>query len=188
MAETSVLRSSASPQNASPLSATPQAKMSGPHPLVQVQMGSGGKPIIGGANQGPARSVVILPPKGARALAPQLAQQVAPAAPVSPITSDQLLLCRHLVDKHFAELTASSPENTGAIDLAVSTLDAIDGALAAANAARAQPAKPRPPAVVVTNPRSSATAPGATAPRRVMREPAPAQVIDAPASDASAED
>jgi len=56
-------------------------------------------------------------------------------------------LCRHLVDKHFAELTASSPENTGAIDLAVSTLDAIDGALAAANAARAQPAKPRPPAV-----------------------------------------
>jgi len=187
MAETSVLRSSASPQNASPLSATPQAKMSGPHPLVQVQMGSGGKPIIGGANQGPARSVVILPPKGARAPAPQLAQQQAAAsAPVSPITSDQLLLCRHLVDKHFAELTASSPENTSAIDLAISTLDAIDGALAAANAARAQAAKPRPPAVVVTNPRAAA-APGATAPRRVMREQ-PAQVIDAPATDASAED
>jgi len=63
MAETTVLRSTASPQNGSPIasSATPHAKTSGPHPVVNVTMGSGGRPQVGGTQaSSPHRQVQIL--------------------------------------------------------------------------------------------------------------------------------
>jgi len=193
MAETTVLRSSSI--NRTPnAGAKPQAQLSGVHPVVQVNMNSGGPQIQGG--QGTARQgVTILPPKGARRnfstgglpnqpakqsvviLPPKLASG---ASSASPLTADQLLLCRHLADKYLGELRAAAGEAqldeaaANNVQLAEAAIVAIDGAMAATTAAAAAAAVPPPPRVVAAGPRTSQAAAAAT-PRRVAR-PAPPPV------------
>src|SRR5262245_46312929 len=58
MAETTVLRSTAQAKNATPTSANPKAQLSGPHPIVNVTMGSAGPNV--GAQQSAHRKVEIL--------------------------------------------------------------------------------------------------------------------------------
>jgi hypothetical protein len=159
MAETTVLRSSAI--NRTPNGgAKPQAQLSGAHPVVQVNMNAGGPKIQGGAQV--RQGVTILPPKGGTrtfttgglpnqgakpgvVIMPTQAQLAAAAAapPPSPLTADQLLLCRHLTDKYLDTLRESTSETAvdGAaadnIALAEGTIKAIDNTMAAMTAAAA---------------------------------------------------
>ncbi len=210
MAETTLLRSSANVRNASPnaTASKPQAQLSGAHPVVQVNMNAGG-PQQQGAQQ-VRQGVQILPPKaGTRnfstgGLPNQPAKQsvvILPpkergAAEVSPLTADQLLLCRHLADKYLGEQRAADGEaqvdgaasdptagSQANIKLAEATIVAIDVAMAAMTAALAVAAAPRPipttaivpPRTVAAGTRSSQGVASAT-PRRVAR-PAPPPVI-----------
>lgn len=209
MAETTVLRSSASTRQTGNTSAAPAVQLSGAHPMVNVHMGSGGVPQLAGAahpnvalgrptgqriaNQGvhpstgvalsgplpmiqvnmnngrpqqgsapQARSVVLLPPKNMRLPNGGTRQVVAPVAPPSRLSSDQLLLCRHLVSEHLKSETPLSVEDSG---LAESTLAAIEQALIDATTAQAIAAPP-PRMVVAAGPRAAQIA-GLAAPRRV---------------------
>lgn len=203
MAETTVLRSSSI--NRTPnAGAKPQAQLSGVHPVVQVNMNSGGPAVQNG--QGMVRQgVTLLPPKGARrqfttgGLPNQPAKQsVVITAPKDPrfaaaagfasttspsqLTADQLLLCRHLTDKYLADLRTASGEAqldeaaSNNVQLAEGTITSIDAAMAAITAAAAEAvAPPPPPRVVAAGPRASQAA-GAAMPRRVSR-PAPPPVI-----------
>jgi hypothetical protein len=151
MAEATVLRSSASPRNASPTSASPSAKVSGPLPLVNVIMGAGGKSMQ--ANNGAPKNVTLGPVKGGvtrdgkvipPGYAPQLggpqaqAPQRAIAAPALPsLMPEQLMLCRHLVAEYGKAQTAAAnaetdvpPEAATNAQLAEDTLKAIDELLA----------------------------------------------------------
>jgi hypothetical protein len=203
MAETTVLRSSSI--NRTPNGgAKPQTQLSGALPVVQVNMNAGGPQIQGG--RGTARQgVTILPPKGGtrnfttgglpnQPAKPSVVvmsreQRVAVAAGAeAPLTADQLLLCRHLVDKYLDEQRAAIGEEQieGAVidnvKLGEATIGSIDAAMAAmtaaaaaaaATAAAAAAAPPPRRAVAVGGPRHVAAG---AAPRRVAR-PAPPPVI-----------
>lgn len=159
MAESVILRSSASPKNASPTSANPQVKTSGPLPLVQVTMGSGNAPKQAGENRsvtlGPVRGGVTRDGKVIQARhAPQLAargvqvQQALPAP--SAMMPEQLMLCRHLTSEYLkAQQEAAAGEDPPAetaanVELAEATIAAIDAALAPPVPAR----RPLPPVLV----------------------------------------
>jgi hypothetical protein len=194
MAETSVLRSSAINRTPNP-GAKPQAQLSGAHPVVQVNMSNGGPVQQNG--QGLVRQgVVLLPPKGARRnfttgglpnqgakssvvisppKDPRVAAIAATTATVaSSMTSDQLLFCRHLVDKYLGEVRAASGEAqldeaaTSNLQLAEATIVTIDLAMEAITraAAEAAAAAAAPPPRAVAAGRSQATVAG---PRRVPR-------------------
>lgn len=200
MAETSVLRSSAINRTPNP-GAKPQAQLSGVHPVVQVNMANGG-PIQQNGQGTVRQGVVLLPPKGARRnfttgglpnqgakpsvvisapKDPRIAAAAANAATVaSAMTADQLLFCRHLVDKYAGDLRAASGEaqldeaSTNNLQLAEATIVTIDSALeaitqAAAEAAAAAVAPPPPPRAVAAG-RSQTIVAG---PRRVPRPGAP---------------
>lgn len=211
MAETSILRSSAIVRNGSPGASAsgPVAQVSGALPVVQVNMNAGGPQQQGGQqvrqgvtilppkagtrnfatgglpNQPAKQSVVVFPPKGIAAV----------AASASPLTADQLMLCRHLAVKYLdeqkavADVVVDGVESEGAanIKLAEQSIVAIDAAIAeltaaaamAAAAAAAPPppsmprqAQPGTPRMVISGPRQVAAG---AAPRRVARPAPPAQ-------------
>ncbi len=210
MAETTVLRSSAI--NRTPnRGAKPQAQLSGAHPVVQVNMNSGGPTVQGGQgtarqgvvllppkggtrafttgglpNQPAKQSVVISPPKDPRYAAAAAVQQVQQGHLVqqAQLSPDQLLLCRHLVDKYLDEVRARAVDNelpsadVDNVKLGEGAILAIDAAMAQLTAAAAlveapPPAPQSPPrAVSVGGPRQVAAG---AAPRRVVR-PAPPPV------------
>jgi hypothetical protein len=199
MAETTV-RGSAIVRNATPQanSSKPHATTSGVHPVVNVNMNAGGPQIQGG--QQVRQGVTILPPKAGQrnfttgGLPNQPAKQSvvisAPKgtvghAPPSGLTSDQLLLCRHLATKYVDDQRALGgdqiPEEMAAnIQLAEATIMAIDAAMTAmtaAAAAAAVPVQPSPPQRSVANQRSVQVAASA-APRRVSRPgPPPPPIV-----------
>ncbi len=170
MAETTVLKSSASPKIPKPASAKAEATFTGPLPVVKVSMGSGGAPQVASAGQMVKQGVVILPPKNQRRSGVIIgpvggggtAAEVLPA-----FTPDQLLLCRHLVAEYL-------PAQEGELNaqLAKGTLAALDEELTRAMDRVAAP-KPLQP-VVVASAGGSRTA-AASAPRRVQ---APIDVRD----------
>jgi len=152
-------------------------------PMVQVRM-DGGKPQVqtvpnvqAGPPQIPSASPALSAPRVAQSLGNQRVARIAaprPAlpAPVLPpvpeLTTDQLMLCRHVVDKYLAELLAAAPaeedapvEHSEAAKLAMATIDTIDQALvavavraeAAALAASAPPVAPAPVSNAYVNPR-----------------------------------
>ena len=199
MAETTVLRSSA--VNRTPNGgAAPRTQLSGALPVVNVNMNSGGPSRQGG--QMVRQGVTILPPKGGTAkfstggLPNQPAKQsVVISAPKDPryalqaavangavnpaemLTADQLMLCRHLVDKYLGDLRKASDEaeadgatgdNIKLAEAAIITIDAQMAALTAAAAAAAAP--PPPPRIVTGGPRQVAAGAG---PRRVARPAGP---------------
>jgi hypothetical protein len=201
VAETTVLRSPGIIRNASPnaTSSRPNATLSGALPVVNVNMNAGGPQRQGGQqvrqgvtilppkagtlnfrtgglpNQPAKQSVVILPPK----------EQRAGAGVSSPLTADQLLLCRHLADKYLGEVRASADEaqadGTVAdnIKLAESTVVSIDAAMVAMTAAAAIAAAPTPPPQQRSQvaQRSTQVAASAT-PRRVVRpSPLPPVIV-----------
>jgi len=198
VAETTVLRSSSI--NRTPnAGAKPQAQLSGQHKVVQVNMNSGGPQVQNGArrnfttgglpNQPAKQGVVILPPKELRA-----------AVAASPLTEDQLMLCRHLVEKYRSEMpigTAEAPLEETIGDnakIAEATIAAIDAtmtamvAMAAAAAADATaavevdaeavatPSTLSPPPRAVNAGTRSTHGAASAAPRRVAR-PAPPPVV-----------
>lgn len=170
MAETTVLRSSGSPRQTAPRGSKPGVTLSGKHGTVNVVMGSGGKPIVQGkdSNTHQAPNVVILPPKGRRSGVIVHPVPTVIAGP-SPLSTEQLMLCRHLVTAYL-----DSPEvSIENVTIGAATLQAIDQALGVGvdavvdgpSAAAVVP-QARPP-VVVTGPRSQAQT--ASAPRRIVR-------------------
>ena len=215
MAETTVLR--ASSINRTPnLGAKPRTQLSGALPPVMVNMNSGGPQVSGGTparqgvvllppkagtrnftigglpNQGAKSSVVISAPKDPRFAAAAAAQAAATQVPMqSPLTADQLLYCRHLVDKDLdaqraaSDGTEPSPTAAEIIRIADATIVAIDATLAALTAAEAQAAaeaaaieaaaaqqsQPPPPRrTIVGGPRQVAAG---AAPRRIARPAGP---------------
>lgn len=187
MAETSVLRSSASPRPTSPQtnSASAHVQTSGPLPIVQVSMNNGKAQQTNGQGAQTPRNVVVYPPKNRLGTGPAVPQHAlqAPPAPAAPVLSiDQLMLCRHLVAEYGKEGDGSA-ENA---QLADATLVAIEQALAdaqaiatrdqaiadqrAAAAARRAELAPAPvaPRQVAVGPRSAQLSSG-IAPRRTPR-------------------
>lgn len=208
MAETTVLRSTASPKNASPVATgggNAHAQLSGPLPLVQVTM-SQGRPVQGTQ---PQKNVVVMPLRnqpGARpptvqrttgqlgtpTPAPQRPQrgqrQIAAVAPASELSSDQLMLCRHLLTQH---LESENPVNGALASDAIAAIDrqlaaatvADEEAASAAATAAARRLAPGVTKVVVSSPRASQI--GATAPRGVPSRVVPSRVVPAPAPELS---
>jgi len=221
MAETTVLRGAGIVRNASPNATTsqPSAQLSGQHKTVNVTMGSGGKPQVQGQNQGQQmvrQGVVLLPPKaGARQFRtgesapgqpakstvtvferPGAGAQALPGTPEAPpLSADQLMLCRHLVDKYVTEQKAievpdgTSAQNTKIAEDALKIIDAqiavataaaaaiaAEAAAVAASAAMAAAAPPPPPKAVSVGTRQIQANAG---PRRVARpnRPAPPPVV-----------
>lgn len=185
MAETTVLRSSASPRNTSPVTstATPHVQVSGALPLVNVVMGgAGGKVPVPAGSQPAKQGVVVMPLKGT---VPQPQRgpggfvgkvEILPprtAAPKPALSSDELMLCRHLVTRYQDD--AAFEGNDENIKLAAATLASLDQALAdAAAIAAAPPAAAR--RVVASGPGVQVAA--AAAPRRVPARPPAPQVRD----------
>lgn len=196
MADTTVLRSSAVNRTPNP-GAKPQAQLSGVHPTLHVNMSNGGPVQQNG--QGLVRQgVVLLPPKGARRQFttgglpnqgakpsvvisapkdPRFAAAVAGAA-APALSADQLLFCRHLVDKYVGEVKAAAGEAqldetaTNNLQLAEATIVTIDLAMEAITRATAEAAAAvaAPPPRAVAAGRSQATV---AAPRRVPRPGSP---------------
>jgi len=128
----------------------PSGVNAGSLPMVQVKMTGNGPQVQtlsnvhGGPPQIPAATPVLSAPRGARAAAPrqvyprQLAQAQVQAhtAPQGPeLSIDQLMLCRHLVDKYLGEQrTGDGTAETVAdnVKLAEDTIFVIDQACAAA--------------------------------------------------------
>src|SRR5258706_1027848 len=138
MSEPTILNACAINRNVSPgaSSAKSHEQLSGPLPVVQVNMTANGPQIQGGKH---ARPVVVMPLKGRPAPGapgalpmlqvkmtpggPQVHRSTVPATsqlrsvarvqvPKAPapelLTADQLMLCRHLVDKYLGELRANA--------------------------------------------------------------------------------
>ncbi len=172
MAETTVLRSSASPRNVSAAAqgGNPHTQLSSSLPLVNVVMGgvSGKQPVVQDGRQ-PKQGVVVLPMRGQRSVGQQRQALTQPAAPelAAPLSSEGLLLCRHLVTKYIA----GAPADDTNVALAKTTLDGIDAALAAATAAAAEPPMPSrqaAPRMVTVSTASRSQANIAAPPRRVV--------------------
>jgi hypothetical protein len=218
MAETTVLKSSASPRNASPSmnGGSAYTQLSATLPMVNVTM-TQGQAVQG--NQ-PNKNVVVMPRRGAGGAGPRAAPGVLPMvqvnmtqgtarnasrnapAPARPqleqsisiapefplLSSDQLMLCRHLAVQYLEQQEPGSENAT----LAASTIAAIDQSLTSAAAtAAAQQAAPGVRKVIVSSPRSQvgATAaprrvpsrvPGNGGPSRIVTAQAQAPVIDVP--------
>lgn len=158
-------------------------------PMVQVKMGTTGPsvqvPQVGRAASAAPRAV------------PQQIGQVAQVAPEPDLSNDQLLFCRHVVDKYLADLRATPSETLpeGAADnaqIAEATIAAIDAKMVARTTAEAEAilaaeAPPpvatagthmRPPRVVVSS--RSGMNNAAVTPRRVARPAAPSTGPRAP--------
>ena len=123
-------------------------------------------------NQPAKQTVTVFPPKN---------QIAAATAPSAALTADQLLYCRHLVDKNLGELRAGLAEGADVPDsvkIAEATIVAIDAtmsamtAAAATAAAAAAAAAAAPQPRVVTGARSTQNSASA-APRRIARPASP---------------
>jgi len=226
MAETMILRNSAINRNFASQSApaTPAEGQPGPMPIVKVHMTGNGPQLLGGQTVNPVRLTpakdakrvvhsglpmvqvkmgqtgpqVQVPQVGRAASAAPRAvpQQVAQVVAEPDLSNDQLLFCRHAVDKYLGELRATPGEvlPEGAADnvqLAESTIIAIDAKMVARTTAEAEAilaaeappvATPgtamRPPRVVVSS--RSGLNNAAVTPRRVARPAAPSTGPRAP--------
>ena len=169
MAESVLLKSSASPVNASPTSSNPSARLAGPLPLVNVTMGAGGRAQQAGAPKhvslGPVRGGIT---RDGKVIKPQNAPQlVSPGVAIddSGLSPEQLGFCRFLVDAYLKGEDVSE-ENA---KLAQDTLAAIDVAL--------EPPAPAPIRHVVgASSRSPSTS--AAAPRRRIAAPPPPVIVE----------
>jgi hypothetical protein len=232
MSETTILKSSAINRNASPgaSSAKSHAQLSGPLPVLQVNMTANGPQLQNSRARSavtPSRDVrravtsglpvvqVKMSPNGPQQVTPTGTQlqsvpnqprasqvqvsrvpQVQEPVQAQELSTDQLLLCRHLADKYLgelrtiagdAQLEGSAADN---VKLASSIISAIDAAMIARTTAEAAAAVaevvvitppspapravPPPPRAVVVGQRSQANT--SVTPRRVSR-PAPPPVI-----------
>lgn len=181
------------------------SQQSGGLKMVQVKMGSSGPQVLSGGPEVTPKQPWSQATAQQYAFAeqsfepPQQPEMMMPEMPEAPLlTDDQLLLCRFLVDTYITEAAETVPPEQ--IQLAESTIVAIDETMIARNAAEAlaaieqvappvapqaaaRPAMPRqvPPRAVIAS-RGSVQMKG-TAPRRVPR-PAPPQAPQAMAPQA----
>lgn len=156
-------------------------------PMVEVKLTDGGAEVRNVPQQqtmpprlAGAAPVLSAPRNGQRVVrvgAPRVALPAAPQVPAFPsLSAEQLMLCRHLVDKYAGELrsTESPADETAAssiadnLKLADETLAAIDEAMDAIAARAAQPAEEAALVAGVAEPAAEAPAPAlAPVPRAV---------------------
>lgn len=146
-------------------------------PMIQVKM-DGGKPQVqtvsnvqGGPPQIPAAAPTLSAPRGARVAAPARQVVAAPSRQLAPsrqvalptvpdLSTDQLMLCRHLAGKYLGDLLAESPPTepatelpakSDAVKLAEATIFTLDEVMiaTAVRAAAAEEAATVPTPVVV---------------------------------------
>jgi hypothetical protein len=173
MAETTVLKSSASPKVPKPASANAEATLSGALPVVNVSMGSGGKPAVASAGQMVKQGVVILPPKNQRrhgvVIGPIGGGGSSTETLVSALSADQLLLCRHAI----AAYVTAQGEGAPTVTLAKETIKAIDDEI---TRGMERAARVLPP-MIAASPGARGTNVGA--PRGILpRGPLPPVVVD----------
>ena len=158
MAETSLLRSSAIPRNASPKysAASAHTERSNTLPMVQVNMNNG-RPQQSGSQAAPGRNVHVFPigqKPGVRGAAP-------PRPVAHALTTEQLELCKEALAE-LGKKTDLAPEKAQQVAICASM---IDEQLAAERDAVAAATAPKQVAVGPGN-RSVA---GALSPRRIPR-------------------
>ncbi len=180
MAETSILKSSASPVTTSNRgsSATPHTQVSGPLPVVSVTMGSGGRPQVGGSQMVQGRKVEVFP-VGSRpgTAAPQLVS--APPA----LSAGTLALARGLIGAYIAEQSGEGG-NPADAELAQVALQEVEAMIAGARPAVKQVAVAV--AAAPSNGRATATAPRRVTPaNRQPRGPLPIVEVNMDQADAA---